>query len=72
MPPMACCANPAGPATPLTPANEHVVKGGSFLCSPTYCESYRPSARRGESADTGMSHIGFRCAISKSAGTPSN
>jgi hypothetical protein len=24
-----------------------VVKGGSFLCNPSYCESYRPSARRG-------------------------
>jgi formylglycine-generating enzyme required for sulfatase activity len=44
--------------------DEHVTKGGSFLCNPSYCESYRPSARRGTPADTGMSHIGFRCAKS--------
>jgi formylglycine-generating enzyme required for sulfatase activity len=38
-----------------------VTKGGSFLCNPAYCESYRPSGRRGTPADTGMEHIGFRC-----------
>ncbi len=38
-----------------------VTKGGSFLCNPSYCESYRPSARRGTPYDTGMEHIGFRC-----------
>ena len=42
----------------------HVTKGGSFLCHPEYCESYRPSARRGVPGDTAMSHIGFRCAKS--------
>lgn len=40
---------------------ERVTKGGSFLCHISYCESYRPSARRGTPPDTGMSHIGFRC-----------
>jgi formylglycine-generating enzyme required for sulfatase activity len=44
-----------------------VTKGGSFLCHASYCESYRPSARRGTPADTGMSHIGFRCAKSAEA-----
>lgn len=44
------------------PANlKHVIRGGSFLCHRGYCESYRNSARRGETPDTGMSHIGFRC-----------
>ncbi len=38
-----------------------VIKGGSFLCNPSYCESYRPSARRGTPSDTGSSHVGFRC-----------
>ncbi len=38
-----------------------VTKGGSFLCNPSYCESYRPTARRGTPYDTGMEHIGFRC-----------
>lgn len=66
------CHNPAGPAkswSPINPAQEErVTKGGSFLCHIDYCESYRPSARRGTPPDTGMSHIGFRCA--KSAGKP--
>lgn len=41
-----------------------VTKGGSFLCNALYCESYRPSARRGTPYDTGMEHLGFRCAKS--------
>jgi formylglycine-generating enzyme len=39
-----------------------VVKGGSHLDADTYCLRYRPTARRPQSIDTGMSHIGFRCA----------
>jgi formylglycine-generating enzyme required for sulfatase activity len=38
-----------------------VVKGGSFLCAPSYCRRYRPAARHAQMIDTGMSHIGFRC-----------
>ncbi|GAA1131026.1 formylglycine-generating enzyme family protein [Arthrobacter flavus] len=38
-----------------------VVKGGSYLCADSYCLRYRPSARRPQMVDTGMSHIGFRC-----------
>jgi formylglycine-generating enzyme len=63
-----CCANPVGPIQSNDPANpsapERVIKGGSFLCNPDYCESYRPSARRGMPPDTGTSHVGFRCVIS--------
>jgi formylglycine-generating enzyme required for sulfatase activity len=44
-----------------------VIKGGSCLCSPSYCESYRPSARRGTPYDTGSGHVGFRCATSAPA-----
>ena len=60
--------NPSGPerssnpARPFTP--ERVQRGGSFLCSDVYCTRYRPSARHGCSPDTGMSHVGFRCAKS--------
>ena len=58
------CDNPAGPASSYNPDDPHalqrVIKGGSFLCHVTYCESYRPSARRGTSPDTGSSHVGFR------------
>jgi formylglycine-generating enzyme len=39
-----------------------VIKGGSFLCADSYCMRYRPAARRPQPVDTGMSHIGFRCA----------
>ena len=47
------CHNPTGPQSSWNPGHpgetgEHVTKGGSFLCNPSYCESYRPSARRGK------------------------
>lgn len=60
--------NPQGPeqssnlANPFEPAR--VQRGGSFLCSDDYCTRYRPSARHGCAPDTGMSHVGFRCAVS--------
>ena len=67
----ACCTldNPRGPAmkesldprTPNIPIPRKVVKGGSFLCAPSYCRRYRPAARHAQQIDTGMSHIGFRC-----------
>ena len=40
-----------------------VIKGGSFLCADSYCQRYRPAARRPQMIDTGMSHIGFRTAV---------
>jgi formylglycine-generating enzyme len=62
------CRDPGGPAESYDPGDPYspkrVVKGGSFLCNPAYCESYRPSARRGTPPDTGSSHTGFRCVIS--------
>lgn len=36
------------------------IKGGSFLCSPLYCQRYRPSARHAQEISLGSSHIGFR------------
>ena len=55
---------PGDPSPPSAPgAERRVTKGGSFLCNPSYCESYRPSARRGTPPDTGSSHVGFRCAL---------
>jgi formylglycine-generating enzyme required for sulfatase activity len=65
--PEGCCINPRGPATshdparPVPPSEERVTKGGSYLCNPSYCESYRATARRGMPPDTGTEHIGFRC-----------
>jgi formylglycine-generating enzyme required for sulfatase activity len=63
-----CCSNPPGPSDSFEPSDPYqprrVVKGGSYLCNVSYCESYRPSARRGTPPDTGTSHTGFRCVVS--------
>ena len=50
------------PGMPPRPGDpRRVMKGGSYLCHVDYCESYRPSARRGTPYDTGTCHLGFRC-----------
>ena len=46
-------------------SDRKVIKGGSYLCHVSYCESYRPAARRGLSPDTGSSHVGFRLVSSE-------
>ncbi len=51
------------PSQPQFTIPRKVVKGGSFLCADSYCLRYRPAARRPQMVDTGMSHIGFRCAL---------
>ena len=68
-----CCVpqNPRGgapegsydPALPDVRVPRRVVKGGSFLCSPSYCRRYRPAARHAQMVDSGMSYIGFRCVL---------
>jgi sulfatase modifying factor 1 len=40
-----------------------VLKGGSHLCAPNYCQRYRPAARHAQMVDSSTSHIGFRCII---------
>jgi formylglycine-generating enzyme required for sulfatase activity len=40
-----------------------VIKGGSFLCSPSYCRRYRPAARLAQPIDTSTCHVGFRCIL---------
>jgi formylglycine-generating enzyme required for sulfatase activity len=39
-----------------------VLKGGSWLCAPSFCARYRPSARQPHELDLGASHVGFRTA----------
>ena len=61
-----CCAGDArersyDPCQPQTRIPRKVLKGGSFLCSPSYCLRFRPAARSPQMIDTGMSHLGFRC-----------
>ena len=60
--------NPQGPTSSYDPddygvpsnAPKKVIRGGSFLCNEDYCQSYRPSARRGADPFSPMSHLGFR------------
>ncbi len=51
----ACCTPPGGGIV------QRVIKGGSHLCAPNYCQRYRPAARQPQAVDSGTSHIGFRC-----------
>jgi sulfatase modifying factor 1 len=67
----ACCIpkNPRGgqesesydPRDPAIKIARRVIKGGSHLCAPNYCQRYRPAARHAEPIDTSTSHLGFRC-----------
>jgi formylglycine-generating enzyme required for sulfatase activity len=54
--------NPSGPqATPRNGRNpDRVLRGGSYLCSDSYCRGYRISARQPGDPESGASHIGFR------------
>lgn len=68
-----CCAmnNPRGgelagsfdPRTPDVRIPRKVMKGGSYLCAPSYCRRYRPAARMAQSIDTSTCHLGFRCIV---------
>ena len=58
--------NPTGPDEPdRRPAAmaAKVLRGGSFLCSDSYCRGYRVSARSSAAPDSGASHVGFRFVI---------
>ena len=68
-----CCAprNPRGgdeaesldPTQPRIRIPRKVLKGGSHLCAPSYCQRYRPAARHAQPVDTSTSHVGFRCIV---------
>jgi formylglycine-generating enzyme len=51
--------NPRGPMAAVSPPLR-VLRGGSYLCSDTYCRGYRVSARSPGAPDTGGPHIGVR------------
>lgn len=57
--------NPAGPDTPLDPAepteNKRVHRGGSFLCTDLYCTRYMVGTRGKGEVRTASNHVGFRC-----------
>lgn len=52
-----CC----GGSIRLVETDRFVTKGGSHLCSPEYCQRYRPAARQGHGVNDSTSHVGFRC-----------
>ncbi|MCZ8370191.1 MAG: formylglycine-generating enzyme family protein [Porphyrobacter sp.] len=58
--------NPRGPSEndaydPLNPGfASRVMKGGSYLCAPNYCQRYRPESRQGRDPGLGASNVGFR------------
>ena len=53
-----CCAGDSRAADEVP---RKVMKGGSHLCAPNYCQRYRPAARLAQAIDTSTSHLGFRC-----------
>lgn len=67
--------NPFGPADSFDPQEptipKRVQRGGSFMCSDTYCIGYRVSARMKGEPKNGTFHCGFRC-VRPPAGTPAN
>ncbi|MFD8571512.1 formylglycine-generating enzyme family protein [Streptomyces sp. NPDC059639] len=50
------------PRCPPTDAPDarHVLRGGSYLCHPSYCNRYRVSARTATTADSFSGNCGFR------------
>ena len=44
-----------------TQAESRVMRGGSYLCHPSYCWRYRVAARSSSTADSSTGHLGFRC-----------
>ena len=66
-----CCVptNPRGgaretsfdPGAPAIRIPRKVLKGGSHLCAPNYCQRYRAAARYPQPIDTSTGHVGFRC-----------
>jgi formylglycine-generating enzyme len=56
----ACCSV----ESPQACIPRRVMKGGSHLCAPNYCQRYRPAARMPQPIDTSTSHLGFRTTLS--------
>jgi sulfatase modifying factor 1 len=48
------------PRQPEIKIPRKVMKGGSYLCAPNYCQRYRPAARMAQAVDTSTCHLGLR------------
>ena len=49
--------DPTGPSA----GSHRVMRGGSYLCHASYCSRYRVGARSGNSPDSSVGNLGFRC-----------
>ena len=49
-------SNPGGPHSGTT----RVMRGGSYLCHPSYCNRYRNAARTSNTPDSSTGNVGFR------------
>lgn len=54
--------DPRGPVA----SEKRVMRGGSYLCHPSYCNRYRNSARSSNTPDSTMGNAGFRTASPRS------
>ena len=59
-------SNPTGPdAESLRRLGQrvptYVTRGGSFLCSDSWCRGYQPGSRQSQENDSPAQHTGFRC-----------
>lgn len=50
--------DPQGPPA----GDDHVLRGGSYLCHDSYCNRYRVAARTHNTPDSTAGNLGFRCA----------
>ena len=46
---------------------QYVIKGGSFLCSTSYCTGFDLRQEQLTPADSGLNHLGFRCLLPATA-----
>jgi formylglycine-generating enzyme len=67
--PRPCCGPPTAKASddrslvPGSGPDRRIIKGGSYLCAPSYCARYRPAARQALAVDSTTGHLGFRCIV---------
>lgn len=40
---------------------QYVIRGGSFLCSNSYCSGFKLNQKQYTPEDSGLNHLGFRC-----------
>jgi sulfatase modifying factor 1 len=47
-------------------ATHRAIRGGSYLCHPSYCWRYRNAARSASTPDSTTGNVGFRCVVDPS------